>query len=87
MCAFSHDKTTDAHACVVSDLPVDDEKSAWAFGKFPKIDSAVANTAKVYSTDVKLSPLRYITGCAVAPACVNGDWFCHWEMAIIDPTE
>ena len=28
---------------------------------------------------------KVITGCAVAPACVNGHWLCQWEMAIFDP--
>jgi len=37
-------------------------------------------TVTVISTSV-------ITGCTVAPARVNGDWLCQWEMAMFDPTQ
>jgi len=60
VCALSHDETTSAQVCVDSDLPAGDEQTAWAFGEFPHIDLAVANTVKARATEVELSTLRYI---------------------------
>jgi len=60
VCAFSRDETTGAQVCVVSDQQVDGESSEWAFGDFPKIDTAIANTVKARMSGVKLSTLRYI---------------------------
>ena len=44
VCAFSRDETTGAQVCVVSEPRVDGESSEWAFGEFPKTDTAIANT-------------------------------------------
>jgi len=66
VCALSHDETTSAQVCVDTDLPADDEQTAWAFGEFSKIGSAVTHTVKARATDVKLSTLRY-TDVDVAP--------------------
>jgi len=60
VCAFSRDEPTDAQVCVDSAMPVVDESSEWAFGEFPKIDTALANTVKARMNSVKLSPLQFI---------------------------
>jgi len=59
VCAFSRDETADAQVCVDSGMPVD-ESSEWAFGEFPKTDTALANTVKARMNGVKLSTLQYI---------------------------
>jgi len=60
VCAFSRDEPADAQVCVDNGIPVDDESSEWAFGEFPKIDTAITNTVKARMNDIKLSTLRYI---------------------------
>ena len=60
MCVFSRDETADAQVCVDNGMLVDDESSEWAFGEFPKIDTALANTVQARMKGVKLSTLRYI---------------------------
>jgi len=45
VCAVSRDETTGAEVCV-SDLPVDDEQSTWAFSEFPKVDSIAVTLTK-----------------------------------------
>jgi len=45
---------------VDSGMPVDDASSEWAFGEFPKIDTALANTVKAQMNGFKLSTLQYI---------------------------
>jgi len=60
VCAFSRNETTGAQVCVDSGMPVDDESSEWAFGEFPKIDTAIINTVKARVNGIKLWTLRYI---------------------------
>jgi len=60
VCAFSRDEPTNAQVCVDNGIPVNDESNEWAFGEFPKIDTALANTVKARMNGVKLSPLQYI---------------------------
>ena len=60
MCAFSRDEPAVEQVCVDNGIPVNDESSEWAFGEFPKIDTALANTVKTGMNSVKLSPLQYI---------------------------
>ena len=56
VCAFSRDEPTNAQVCVDSAMQVVNESSEWAFGEFPKIDTALANTVKAGMNSVKLSP-------------------------------
>jgi len=60
VCAFSRDEPADSQVCVDNGMPVNDKSSDWAFGKFPKIDTAITNTVKARMNDIKLSTLRYI---------------------------
>ena len=46
VCAFSRDEPAVEQVCVDNGIPVNDESSEWAFGEFPKIDTALANTVK-----------------------------------------
>jgi len=40
VCAFSRDEPTVVQVCVDNGIPVNDESNEWAFGEFPKIDTA-----------------------------------------------
>jgi len=60
VCAFSRDEPAVVQVCVDNGIPVNDESNEWAFGEFPIIDTALANTVKARMNGVKLSPLQYI---------------------------
>jgi len=46
VCALSRDEPIVVQVCVDNGIPVNDESNEWAFGEFPKIDKALANTLK-----------------------------------------
>jgi len=60
VCAFSRDEPAVVQVCVDNGIPVNDESNEWAFGEFPIIDTALANSVKARMNGVKLSPLQYI---------------------------
>jgi len=51
------------------------------------MDSIVNERVMIVESVLGERLVNVFTGCAVAPACVNGDWLSQWERAIFDPLQ